>query len=71
VEFGAGSLRKVRLLLQAFERPARYLPIDIAPRASSRGRSGRTRNACSASIGSMRLEETRGMKAIWTGSGSG
>jgi len=30
VEFGAGSLRKVRLLLQAFERPARYLPIDIS-----------------------------------------
>lgn len=30
VEFGAGSLRKVRLLLQAFEQPARYLPIDIS-----------------------------------------
>ena len=30
VEFGAGSLRKVRLLLKAFERPARYLPIDIS-----------------------------------------
>lgn len=30
VEFGAGSLRKVRLLLQALERPARYLPIDIS-----------------------------------------
>lgn len=30
VEFGAGSLRKVRLLLQAFEEPARYLPIDIS-----------------------------------------
>jgi dimethylhistidine N-methyltransferase len=30
VEFGAGSLRKVRLLLQAFERPQRYLPIDIS-----------------------------------------
>lgn len=30
VEFGAGSLRKVRLLLQAFDRPARYLPIDIS-----------------------------------------
>jgi dimethylhistidine N-methyltransferase len=30
VEFGAGSLRKVRLLLDAFERPARYLPIDIS-----------------------------------------
>lgn len=30
VEFGAGSLRKVRLLLQAFEAPARYLPIDIS-----------------------------------------
>jgi dimethylhistidine N-methyltransferase len=30
VEFGAGSLRKVRLLLAAFERPARYLPIDIS-----------------------------------------
>ena len=30
VEFGAGSLRKVRLLLQAFDQPARYLPIDIS-----------------------------------------
>src|SRR6185295_15306984 len=27
---GAGSLRKVRLLLQAFDAPARYLPIDIS-----------------------------------------
>lgn len=30
VEFGAGSLRKVRLLLQAFTAPARYVPIDIS-----------------------------------------
>lgn len=30
VEFGAGSLRKVRLLLQAFAAPARYVPIDIS-----------------------------------------
>ena len=30
VEFGAGSLRKVRLLLDAMEDPARYLPIDIS-----------------------------------------
>jgi dimethylhistidine N-methyltransferase len=30
VEFGAGSLRKVRLLLDAFDRPARYFPIDIS-----------------------------------------
>lgn len=30
VEFGAGSLRKVRLLLDAMKRPARYLPIDIS-----------------------------------------
>jgi dimethylhistidine N-methyltransferase len=30
VEFGAGSLRKVRLLLGAFEAPARYVPIDIS-----------------------------------------
>ena len=30
VEFGAGSLRKVRLLLRAFDSPARYLPIDIS-----------------------------------------
>lgn len=30
VEFGAGSLRKVRLLLAALEQPARYLPIDIS-----------------------------------------
>jgi len=30
VEFGAGSLRKVRLLLAAMQEPARYLPIDIS-----------------------------------------
>jgi dimethylhistidine N-methyltransferase len=30
VEFGAGSLRKVRLLLEAMDQPARYLPIDIS-----------------------------------------
>lgn len=30
VEFGAGSLLKVRLLLAALEQPARYLPIDIS-----------------------------------------
>jgi dimethylhistidine N-methyltransferase len=30
VEFGAGSLRKVRLLLDAMNQPARLLPIDIS-----------------------------------------
>lgn len=30
VEFGAGSLTKVRLLLDAFVEPQRYLPIDIS-----------------------------------------
>ncbi|RZI77308.1 MAG: L-histidine N(alpha)-methyltransferase [Variovorax sp.] len=30
VEFGAGSLTKVRLLLDALEAPQRYLPIDIS-----------------------------------------
>jgi dimethylhistidine N-methyltransferase len=30
VEFGAGSLRKVRLLLEAFDAPSRYVPIDIS-----------------------------------------
>lgn len=30
VEFGAGSCAKVRLLLDAMDRPARYLPIDIS-----------------------------------------
>lgn len=30
VEYGAGSLRKVRLLLEALRRPARYLPIDLS-----------------------------------------
>jgi dimethylhistidine N-methyltransferase len=29
VEFGAGSLHKVRLLLDAMDRPRRYIPIDI------------------------------------------
>lgn len=30
IEFGAGSLHKMRLLLAALERPAAYLPIDIS-----------------------------------------
>lgn len=30
VEYGAGSLRKIRLLLRALDRPARYLPIDLS-----------------------------------------
>jgi dimethylhistidine N-methyltransferase len=30
VEFGAGSLRKVRLLLDAMDRPRAYIPIDIS-----------------------------------------
>ena len=30
IEFGAGSLRKVRLLLQALAAPAGYVPIDIS-----------------------------------------
>jgi dimethylhistidine N-methyltransferase len=30
VEFGAGSLAKIRLLLDAVARPGRYLPIDIS-----------------------------------------
>jgi len=30
VEFGAGSLRKVRLLLDALDSPAGYVPIDIS-----------------------------------------
>ena len=30
IEFGAGSLRKVRMLLGALETPARYIPIDIS-----------------------------------------
>ena len=36
VEFGAGSLRKVRLLLDAMKQPARYLPIDISGEHLSR-----------------------------------
>lgn len=30
VEFGAGTMRKTRLLLAALDRPAAYLPIDVA-----------------------------------------
>jgi hypothetical protein len=33
--------------------------LDVSVSCSSRGRFGRTRNACSASIGSMHLEETQ------------
>jgi len=30
LEFGAGSMQKVRVLLEAMDRPARYIPIDIS-----------------------------------------
>ncbi len=30
IEFGAGSLQKIRLLLGALQRPARFVPIDIS-----------------------------------------
>jgi len=30
VEYGAGALTKVRILLDAMERPARYLPVDVS-----------------------------------------
>jgi dimethylhistidine N-methyltransferase len=40
VEFGAGSLRKVRLLLDAMDHPARYLPIDISGEHLFRSASG-------------------------------
>lgn len=30
IEYGAGSQRKIRLLLQALQRPARYVPMDIS-----------------------------------------
>nr|WP_295773370.1 L-histidine N(alpha)-methyltransferase [Rhodoferax sp.] len=30
LEFGAGSMHKVRMLLDAMDRPARYIPIDIS-----------------------------------------
>jgi dimethylhistidine N-methyltransferase len=30
LEFGAGSMQKVRILLDAMDRPARYIPIDIS-----------------------------------------
>lgn len=39
VEFGAGALRKVRILLDAMDRPARYLPIDISGEHLSRAAS--------------------------------
>ena len=42
--------------------------LDVSVSCSSLGRFGRTRDACSASIGSMHLEETREMKALWSGS---
>jgi len=37
--------------------------LDVSVSCSSRGRFGRTRNACSASIGSMHLEETCEIRA--------
>ncbi len=47
VEFGAGSLRKIRLLLDALEAPARYLPIDISGEHLE-GAAADLRRACPA-----------------------
>jgi dimethylhistidine N-methyltransferase len=44
VEFGAGSLRKVRLLLDAMNRPAGYLPIDISGDHMARSAAGLQRD---------------------------
>jgi dimethylhistidine N-methyltransferase len=44
VEFGAGSLRKVRLLLDAMKRPAGYLPIDISGEHMARSAAGLQRD---------------------------
>ena len=35
LEFGAGSLRKIRLLLGALETPSRYVPVDISGEQSA------------------------------------
>jgi len=40
IEFGAGSLRKVRLLLQAMSAPARFVPIDISGEFLQQAASG-------------------------------
>lgn len=40
VEFGSGASRKIRLLLAALERPAAYIPIDIAPEFLRRAAAG-------------------------------
>jgi dimethylhistidine N-methyltransferase len=44
VEFGAGSLRKVRLLLDAMKQPAGYLPIDISGEHMARSAAGLQRD---------------------------
>jgi len=44
VEFGAGSLRKVRLLLDAMDQPAGYLPIDISGDHMARSAAGLQRD---------------------------
>ena len=44
VEFGAGSLHKVRLLLDAMKEPAGYLPIDISAEHMARSAAGLRRD---------------------------
>jgi dimethylhistidine N-methyltransferase len=44
VEFGAGSLRKVRLLLDAMKQPAGFLPIDISGEHMARSAAGLQRD---------------------------
>src|SRR3546814_15259717 len=46
VEFGAGSLQKIRLLLDALDCPARYLPIDVSSEHLNRSEERRVGKEC-------------------------
>ena len=71
VEFGAGSLRKVRLLLDALEQPARYLPIDISGEHLSRSAAASAARLPGARVQPVVADYTQPLAAAAAAAGRG
>jgi dimethylhistidine N-methyltransferase len=62
VEFGAGSLRKVRLLLDAMTEPARFLPIDISAEHLAQSAAALQRDYPGLGVYPVVADYTRGLR---------
>ncbi|MFT3721456.1 L-histidine N(alpha)-methyltransferase [Pseudorhodoferax sp.] len=71
VEFGAGSLRKVRLLLDALERPARYLPIDISGEHLQQAAAALRREHPALAVQPVVADYTEPLQLPWPPAGAG